>query len=63
MAIRIFIIDEHPAAREMLARRLSSLPDMAILGATRDSDDGLHQTKELQSGLVRVDIKMEGERA
>jgi hypothetical protein len=50
MAIRIFIIDEHPAAREMLAlpperlaRRLSSLPGIDILGTAGDGGGGLRQ--------------------
>jgi DNA-binding NarL/FixJ family response regulator len=58
MAIRIFIIDEHRATREMLARRLSSLPDMDVLGTTGDGGDGLRQIKELQPDVVLVDIKM-----
>jgi DNA-binding NarL/FixJ family response regulator len=58
MAIRIFIIDEHRTGREMLARRLSSLPDMDVLGTTGDSGDGLRQIKELRPNLVLMDIKM-----
>jgi hypothetical protein len=42
----------------MLARRLSSLPDMAILGTTGDGGDWLRQIKELQPDLVLVDIKL-----
>lgn len=58
MPIRIFIIDEHRAAREMLARRLSSLPGMEVVGTTGDASDGLRQIKELQPDLALVDIKM-----
>jgi DNA-binding NarL/FixJ family response regulator len=58
MTIRIFIIDEHAAAREMLARRLSSLPDMDVLGTTGDGGHGLRQIKELRPDVVLVDIKM-----
>ena len=42
----------------MLARRLSSLPDMDVLGTTGDGCEGLRQIKELRPDLVLVDIKM-----
>jgi DNA-binding NarL/FixJ family response regulator len=58
MTIRIFIIDEHRTAREMLARRLSSLPDIQVLGTTGDGADGLRRIKELRPDVVLVDIKM-----
>ena len=58
MAIRIFIIDEHQASREMLALRLSSLPDFNVVGTTGDGGDGLRRIEELRPDLVLVDIKM-----
>lgn len=42
----------------MLARRLSSLPGMDVLGTTGDGDDGLRQIKELRPDVVLVDTKM-----
>jgi hypothetical protein len=34
MSVRVFIIDEHPFALDMLARRPGSRPDMDVLGTT-----------------------------
>ena len=58
MAIRIFIIDEHLVAREMLARRLSSLEDMDVVGTSGDGSEAVRQIKELRPDLVLMDIKM-----
>ena len=58
MSIRVFIIDEHPLAREMLARRLGSKPDMKVVGTTGDAETGLRQIEELRPDVVLLDIKM-----
>ena len=58
MSIRVFIIDEHPLAREMLARRLGSKPDMKVVGTTGDAEMGLRQIEELRPDVVLLDIKM-----
>ena len=58
MSIRILIIDEHPSAREMLARRLGSRPDMDVVDATGDAEAGLRRIKELHPDVVLLDIKM-----
>jgi DNA-binding NarL/FixJ family response regulator len=58
MSVRIFIIDEHPLAREMLARRLGSRPDMKVVGTSGDAERGLRQIEELRPDVVLLDIKM-----
>ena len=58
MAIRIFIIDEHRPAREMLARRLAALPDMEVVGSSNDGAEGLRQVAQLRPDLVLLDVKM-----
>lgn len=60
MSIRILIIDEHLAAREMLARRLKSLPDFEVLGTTGSISEGLRQMKDLLPDMVLLDTKMSG---
>ena len=58
MSIRIFLIDEHRASREMLARRLASCPDMEVVGDTDDAGEGLTQICRLRPDLVFLDVKM-----
>ena len=58
MSIRVFIIDEHSLARQMLARRLASSPNIEVIGSTGDSQEGLRQIKELAPDVVLLDTKM-----
>ncbi len=58
MSIRIFLIDEHRASREMLARRLASCPDMEVVGDTDNAEEGLSQIGQLRPDLVFLDVKM-----
>lgn len=58
MSIRVLIIDEHPLAREMLARRLRSKPGMKVVGTTGDAETGLRQIEELHPNVVLLDTKM-----
>jgi len=56
--MRVLIIDENKAIREILARRLASSPDIEMVGSTGDSEEGLRQIKELAPDVVLLDIKM-----
>ena len=58
MNIRVFIIDEHTRARQMLARRLSSLPGLEVVGMTCDGARCLRQIEELRPDVVLLDTKM-----
>ena len=58
MSIRILLIDEHRPSREMLARRLTSLEDIEVVGATGDSEEGLRLVSQLHPNLVLLDVKM-----
>ena len=58
MSIRVFIIDEHTRARQMLARRLASLPGLDVVGTTCDGEIGLRQIEELRPDVVLLDTKM-----
>ena len=58
MTIRVVIIDENRPAREMLARRLGSLPGMVVVGSTGDSEEGLQQIEDSAPDIVLLDIKM-----
>lgn len=56
--MRVLIIDENKAIREILARRLASSPSIEMVGSTGDSEEGLRQIKELAPDVVLLDTKM-----
>jgi DNA-binding NarL/FixJ family response regulator len=58
MSIRIFIIDEHRSAREILARRLTSQSDIEVVGTAGNGEYGLSKIHQLRPDLVLLDPKM-----
>ena len=58
MSIRIFLIDEHRPAREILARRLASMPGLDVVGSTSDSEDAIRDIEGLCPDVVLIDTKM-----
>ena len=58
MTIRIFLIDEHRPAREILARRLASMPGLDVVGATCDGDEAIREIEGLSPDVVLIDTKM-----
>jgi len=58
MTIRILLIDEHRPAREVLARRLDSIPGMDVVGSTCDGDQGIREIEGLSPDVVLIDTKM-----
>ena len=58
MTIRIFLIDEHRPAREILARRLASMPGIAVVGSACNRDQAIREIKRLNPDLVLIDTKM-----
>ena len=58
MTIRIFLIDEHSAAREMLSRRLASMPGLEVVGSTCDGDAAVRDIAGLDPDVVLIDTKM-----
>lgn len=58
MSIRIFLIDEHRPAREILARRLASMPDLEVVGSTCDGEEAIQAIGGLNPDVVLIDTKM-----
>jgi len=58
MTIRILLIDEHRPAREVLARRLDSMPGMDVVGSTCDGDQAIKEIEGLNPDVVLIDTKM-----
>ena len=58
MTIRIFLIDEHRPAREILARRLASMPGLDVVGSTCGGEDAIREIEGLSPDVVLIDTKM-----
>jgi DNA-binding NarL/FixJ family response regulator len=58
MTIRILLIDEHRPAREILARRLASMPGLDVVGATSGGDQAIREIEGLSPDVVLIDTKM-----
>ncbi|MCH8298151.1 MAG: response regulator transcription factor [Chloroflexi bacterium] len=58
MSIRIFLVDEHRSVREILARRLASMPGLDVVGSTSDSEEAIRDIAGLRPDVVLIDTKM-----
>ena len=56
--IRNFLIDEHRPAREILARRLASMPGLEVVGSTCDGEEAIRAIGGLNPDVVLIDTKM-----
>jgi len=58
MTIRIFLIDEHRPARDILARSLASMPGLDVVGSTCGGDKAIREIEGLSPDVVLIDTKM-----
>ena len=58
LSIRIFLIDEHGPARDILARRLESIHGLSVVGFTSDSEAAIREIVTLSPDLALIDTKM-----
>ncbi|UXI65778.1 LytR/AlgR family response regulator transcription factor [Tahibacter amnicola] len=58
--IRTLIVDDEPVARRGIRQRLSSEPDITIVGECGDGADAIAAIGELTPDLVFLDIQMPG---
>ena len=58
MSISIFLIDEHRSAREILARRLASMPGLDVVGSTGNGEEAIQDIAGLSPDVVLIDTKM-----
>lgn len=58
MTICVFIVDDHPAVREGLGLRLSSLPDMEVCGEACEVTEAIQRIKQTRPDVVVVDIQL-----
>ncbi|MBM4072765.1 MAG: response regulator transcription factor [Planctomycetes bacterium] len=55
---RVLIVDDHPAVREALALRISSLPDLDVCGEAADLPTALQLVAEKKPDIAIIDISL-----
>lgn len=60
MTIRLLLIDDNPAFLAAASTFLGTQPDVVIVAAAHDGQDGLVKAASLQPDLVLLDISMPG---
>lgn len=57
-ALRIFLVEDAPAVRAMIASELCSLPGIALAGCSDSENDALQQLLELPCDVLIIDIEL-----
>jgi DNA-binding NarL/FixJ family response regulator len=60
-AIRVMLVDDHPAVLMGLTHVLNAAPDVVVVGAERDGERGLAAFVTLRPDVVVMDVSMPGE--
>jgi two-component system nitrate/nitrite response regulator NarL len=55
--ISVFIIDDHAEVRQALKTRLSSAPDMRVVGETGEAEEAIQQLRRLRADIVLIESK------
>lgn len=55
--IRLLIVDDHAEVREALKYRLSSAPDMAVVGEVADAETAIAMVRNLHPDVVLIESK------
>jgi DNA-binding NarL/FixJ family response regulator len=58
-AIRILVVDDHPAMRYGLRNYLDSEPDMAVVGEASDGIAALDEFLRLRPDVTLMDLQMQ----
>jgi DNA-binding NarL/FixJ family response regulator len=58
MPIRVYIIDEHPAVRMNLVRRLSAAEGILVVGDSGEARVALDELRSLHPDVVLIEVKM-----
>lgn len=60
MAIRVFIVDDHPLVRQGLAQIIDSQEDLEICGEAEDSSTAMRGIDSTKPDVIIVDISLQG---
>lgn len=60
MAIRVFIVDDHPLVRQGLAQIIDSQEDLELCGEAEDSPSAMKGVEQTKPDAIIVDISLQG---
>ena len=60
MAIRVFIVDDHPLVRQGLAQIIGSQEDLEVCGEAEDSSSAMRGIDSAKPDVIIVDISLQG---
>jgi DNA-binding NarL/FixJ family response regulator len=58
--IRVLVVDDHAAVRQMICSLLSQEPALHVIGQTADGKEAVEKADELRPDLVLLDIGLPG---
>lgn len=56
--LRILIVDDHPMMRDGLAMRISSQPDMTVIGEASEEEEAMALVTQLHPDMLIIDISL-----
>lgn len=56
--VKVLVVDDSALMRKLIARLLSSYPDIQVAGVAVDGNDALNQIASLQPDVVTLDVEM-----
>jgi len=59
--IRVLTVDDHPMLRDGVVARISSQPDMVVVGEASDGQEAVEKFRELKPDITLMDLQMPGE--
>ncbi len=62
-AIRVLIVDDHPAVRQGIRTILQQAPDIEVVGEAADGAEAMALVAQLRPDVVLLDVEMPGPRA
>ena len=60
MSSKIFIVEDHPAMRQMMREFIGAISGMEVCGVATTAEEGLVRLGDLEVDLVTVDISLPG---
>ena len=58
--VRVYVVEDQPALQKNLLKALSLFPEIEVLGASMEGEQGLEQMAKLDPDLVLLDLELPG---
>lgn len=58
--IRVFVVDDHPAIREVIAMKAADIDEIEVVGTSEEASEGFAEIEERDPDVALVDISLGG---